>query len=129
MNALFAIGAVGIYALLCVWLYRHRKRARTPRQTSDLYFREIYDNIHKLSDDVDRLEELENLITDIECCNAEYLKSVRIDVPDTLYSKESRHEFVINGNDENSKYLLQIAYAERDKLRSSLLENIGKIFG
>ena len=72
-------------------------------------------------------EELENMITDIEACSNNLLKSIRIELPDSLATMRSGTHFLINGKDENSKYLLSIAYSERERLRTSLTTDLEQI--
>ena len=108
-----------------VWcLVRGRKRRV---YKNDRYYHSMCESIHQLNDRAVQLEELERMIQDIESCRKNLLKSIRIELPESLSNKKSGTAFLINGKDSNTKYLLSIAYSEREKLRTSLrndLENI-----
>jgi hypothetical protein len=119
-SALLIIG----YGTVVYKFYKFvRKREK---KASEMYFQNVYSSVLALADKVRRIQELENLITDIECCSKNYLKAVRIDVPDSL-AGISRHDFIISGDDDNSKHLLDIALSEREKLRASLLDDLQEI--
>ncbi len=106
------------------WLVRGGKRRE---HKNDRYYHNMCESIHQLNDRAVQLEELERMIQDIESCSRSLMKSIRIELPESLSNKKSGTAFLINGKDSNTKYLLSIAYSEREKLRTSLrndLENI-----
>ena len=118
--------------ILIAFIYGITKLYRFSFQTSkknndDLYFSNVCDGVHKLSILVDRLEQLEEIITDIQSSSTKNLKGVRIIVPSTL-GKNNEHQMLINGNDFTSKQLLSITYAERKKLRTSLQNSIEELY-
>ena len=111
-------------AALVHWLIRDHKRRV---HKNDRYYHNVYESIHQLNDRVVQLEELERMIQDLETCSSSLMKSIRIELPESLSNMKSGAAFLVNGKDNNSKYLLSIAYSEREKLRTSLrndLENI-----
>ena len=101
----------------------HRVTGRRRLHRKDIYFFRIYNGVTELKEIVEQLEQVEQMITDIEVCSFHHLKAVKIEVPDSLSSGKG-HEIIINGSDNNSRYLLSIAVEERQRLRTSLLKGI-----
>ena len=112
------------YGALGYFIIRYRKKHQY--QKSEMYFLSLCESVKKMNALTDQLHSIENMICDIEICNADHMKAVRIEIPDSL-SRNASHEMLINGNDISSQYLLQLALAERDRLRSLLLDEVGKI--
>ena len=107
------------------WLIHGSKLRKQHRHNA--YYHDMCDSIHELDNKASQLEELDRMIQDLESCSNNLMKSIRIELPDSLSNMKSGTAFLVNGKDQNSKYLLSIAYSEREKLRSSLcsdLENI-----
>lgn len=112
------------YGALGYFIIRYRKKHQY--QKSEMYFLSLCESVKKMHSITEQLSSIENMICDIEICNADHVKSVRIEIPDSL-SQNASHEMLINGNDISSQYLLQLALAERERLRSSLLDEVEKI--
>ena len=112
------------YGALGYFIIRYRKKHQY--QKSEMYFLSLCESVKKMNALTEQLHSIENMISDIEICNADHVKSVRIEIPDSL-SRNASHEMLINGNDISSQYLLQLALAERERLRSSLLNEVEKI--
>ena len=116
--------SLGMIALVAYLIQRLMKKKKLHRH--DFYYFRIYNGITELKEIVDELEQVEHMITDIEMCNYHHLKAVKIEVPDSL-SNGKGHEILINGKDNNTRYLLSIAVEERARLRSSLLNGINNL--
>lgn len=121
MAVLLSIALYGAIIAFLYWRFINRRYHR-----SDIYFMRIYDSVKELNDTVDQLKSLEGMISDIEICNHNHLKAVRIEIPESL-SPNCKHEVIINGRDTNSKYLLRLAVSERNRLRCSLQREIAHI--
>lgn len=118
---------IAFYSVIVYLIIRFKdKQKPEPQKPDDLRFFDICENVRKLNALTEQLQGIENMICDIEICNADHLKAVRIEIPESL-SHNSSHEMIINGEDVRSQYLLQLALSERDRLRSSLLDEIEKI--
>ncbi|MDE5946373.1 MAG: hypothetical protein K2G63_03555 [Oscillospiraceae bacterium] len=76
---------------------------------------------------VDKLEELEQFITDIQCCDAAHMKAVQIEVPNAV-GESSKHQIIIDGSDGHSNRLLAIALDDRRKMRTALLSEIKALY-
>lgn len=121
MNLFYTLMFIGeIIAIIKLYKWLNQRNSHK----NERYYRNMYESIHKLNERVQQIEELEQMITDIETCSNNLLKSIRIELPDSLASMRSGTHFLINGKDENSKYLLSIAYSEREKLRTSLTNDL-----
>lgn len=124
MNIFYTLMLIGeIIAIIKLYKWLNHRNSHK----NDRYYSNMYESIHKLNERVQQIEELENMITDIEACSNNLLKSIRIELPDSLATMRSGTHFLINGKDENSKYLLSIAYSERERLRTSLTTDLEQI--
>lgn len=70
----------------------------------------------------ERLEQVENIITDIECCSPNEHQTFI-----TVISGTREIELHIDGENQTTKNLLETLYAERRNLRTSLSEEIQKM--
>ena len=123
------IAYIIFYSAIAYLIIRLRDRSRQepePQKPDDLRFFDICESVKRLNTLTEQLQGIENMICDIEICNADHLKAVRIEIPESL-SHNSSHEIIINGEDMKSQYLLQLALSERDRLRTSLLNEIQKL--
>ena len=90
----------------------------------DVDFSEVKKHIDNLNILQDRLEQVENLITDIECCSPEQHQTFI-----TVGSGTREIQLHIDGENQTTQNLLQTLYAEREKLRTSLSDEIRKMNG
>ena len=117
---------IGICDVALVWwLIRDHKRRKYHHQ--DAFFHNVCGSIHELNDRAIQLEELDRMVQDLESCSNSLMKSIRIELPNSLSNMKSGTAFLVNGKDQNSKYLLSIAYSERDRLRSSLMNDLESV--
>lgn len=126
MQTIISIAVLVALVYGIVKLYQFSNRINK-RSNADIYFRNVCDGVHQLSELVEQLEQLEEMITDIESSSNKNLKGVRIIVP-SLLGKNNEHQMLINGKDMTSKQLLSITYAEREKLRTSLTNSIEDLY-
>lgn len=95
------------------------KKDGMPSDRSDIDFAETKDHISRLNALEDRLEQVENMITDIECCSPEKHQTFI-----TVSSGTREIELHIDGDNQATQDLLKTLYTERKKLRTSLSEEI-----
>lgn len=103
-----------------------REQERTPDPDS-LKFVSVYAKVREMNKAVDKLEELEQFITDIQCCDAAHMKAVQIEVPNAV-GESSKHQIIIDGSDGHSNRLLAIALDDRRKMRTALLSEIKALY-
>ena len=115
----FLIFAAAIY--ITVRLIRHYRY-----HGSDVKYFRIYSGVHDLEQITQQLEQLEEIQTSIELAKFHRLKGVTIQLPDSL-GQDHDHTLLINGHDKNSKALMQLVLAERDRLRNTLLKKIHEL--
>lgn len=126
------IGIIYI-SILCSLFYKafHRKSysesdTETEKEQTSLSYVSLEEHINILNCMKERLNIIEQMITDIEVCSPESeYKGVCISVPDNQ-GKYNKYELLIDGEDDNSLNLLDILYNERQQLRTSLCEEIEK---
>lgn len=123
-DAILVLLCIVVDTVLVWWGVREHKRKK---HKNDIYFINMCNSIHELNERANQAEELDRMIQDIESCSKNLLKSIRIELPESLSNKKSGTAFLIDGKDQNSKYLLSIAYSERDRLRSSLQNDLANV--
>lgn len=126
MNTILSIIVLSAIVFGFIKLY-HIYVSPTQNSYDDIYFNNVCNSVHKLTEMVEQLEQLEEIITDIQTCSSKNLKGVRIIVPSIL-GKENEHDMVIDGQDMTSKQLLAITLSERKKLRTSLRNAISELY-
>ncbi len=112
------------YAAIIYIIVRLVKHYRYHR--SDVKYFRIYSGVHDLEQITQQLEQLEEIQTSIELAKFHRLKGVTIQLPDNL-SQNHEHTLLINGHDKNSKALMQLVLAERDRLRDTLTKKIHEL--
>lgn len=92
--------------------------------TDDYAIVEISVQLDNVNGIMERIKSIENFITDIEICEpGEYEKNITLQWFDKKCGNQN-YDFWINGNNLNTELILQIAYAERQKLRTLLKKEI-----
>lgn len=108
------------YILLLVFAVKKLfKKDDMPLDRSDIDFTETKDHISRLNALEDRLEQVENLITDIECCSPDQHQTYI-----TILSGTREVRLHIDGDNQSTQDLLKTLYNERKILRTSLSEEI-----
>lgn len=101
-----------------------RNPEEKPQEISRATYSEISDRITKLNRYREDIDELSDMIADIMSCSpGEVLKGVTIRIPDS--GREIN--LLIDGEDTASDLLLDILEHERDRLNTSLRQEIRKI--
>lgn len=102
----------------------HREQEEKPQQISKASYSEISDKISKLNRYREDIDELSEMIADILSCSpGEVMKSVTIRIPDS----DREFDFLIDGEDTASDLLLDLLESERERLNTSLRQEIRRI--
>ena len=118
MKILIIIFYIAVFTLL---ISKFGKSDDTPDR-NEIDFAETKKHIEKLNALESRLEQVENLITDIECCSPEQHQAFI-----HIVSGTREIELHIDGENQTTQNLLKTLYAERKKLRTSLSDEIKKM--
>ena len=87
-------------------------------------YSEISDQIARLNRYKEDIDELSEMIADIMSCSpGKVMKGVTIRVPES----DHEYDFLIDGEDETSNLLLDLLENERERLNTSLRQEIRKI--
>ncbi len=105
-------------------IYKSSGKSSEDTGDRDIDFLEAKKHIEKLNAIESRLEQVENLITDVECCSPEQHQTFI-----TVVSGTREIQLHIDGENQTTQNLLQTLYAEREKLRTSLSDEIRKMGG
>lgn len=93
-------------------------------QISKASYSEISDKITRLNRYREDIDELSEMIADIMSCSpGEVMKSVTIRIPDS----DREFDLLIDGEDTASDLLLDLLESERERLNTSLRQEIRKI--
>ena len=121
MKLLLIIFYVAVFAFM---VYKSSGKSSEDTDGRDIDFAETKKHIEKLNALENRLEQVENLITDIECCSPEKHQAFI-----HIVSGTREIELHIDGENQTTQNLLKTLYAEREKLRTSLSDEIRKMGG
>ena len=121
MKLLLIIFYVAVFAFM---IYKSSGKSSEDTGDRDIDFLKAKKHIEKLNALENRLEQVENLITDIECCSPEKHQAFI-----HIVSGTREIELHIDGENQTTQNLLQTLYAEREKLRTSLSDEIRKMGG
>ena len=119
MKLLLIIFYVAVFAFM---IYKSSGKSSEDTDGRDIDFAEAKKHIEKLNALENRLEQVENMITDIECCSPEKHQAFI-----HIVSGTREIELHIDGENQTTQNLLQTLYAEREKLRTSLSDEIRKM--
>ena len=87
-------------------------------------YSEISDQITRLNRYKEDIDELSGMIADIMSCSpGKVMKGITIRVPES----DHEYDFLIDGEDETSNLLLDLLENERERLNTSLRQEIRKI--
>lgn len=94
------------------------------QQISTSSYSEISDQITRLNRYKEDIDELSEMIADIMSCSpGKVMKGITIRVPES----DHEYDFLIDGEDETSNLLLDLLENERERLNTSLRQEIRKI--
>ena len=111
-------------AVFAFMIYKSSGKSSEDTDGRDIDFAKAKKHIEKLTALESRLEQVENLITDIECCSPEQHQAFI-----HIVSGTREIELHIDGENQTTQNLLKTLYAEREKLRTSLSDEIRKMGG
>lgn len=121
MELLLIIFYVAVFTFM---IYKSSGKSSEDTDDRDIDFAEAKKHIEKLNALESRLEQVENLITDIECCSPEQHQTFI-----TVVSGAREIQLHVDGENQTTQNLLKTLYAEREKLRTSLSDEIRKMGG
>lgn len=123
------IFVVCIYAALGIGWYHHQKKGhRSAAQTENtLLFQELQQREARLHRDTERLQQIEQLITDLEICDPNVLEKPIQMQWSSATGQDRSYCFWMDGG-YSTQQMLQTAYEERLTLRTSLLEQINEMY-
>ncbi len=111
-------------AFLIYILYKFRTKLNSTDDNGRIEFNCVSERIERLNNIRERLQTVEEMITDITVCSPdEHEKVISCEWMNGV-GKKQRYDLWIDGKNNNSNELLKIAYSERKRLRSSLLSEI-----
>ena len=119
--AIFISGAVTALVTRAMLFKNEKETAPVPVKTEDIDFDELTERIKSLSDLKEQLYDVENMITEIEA-SEQGERAVAFNI--TMPTADTKYNFLVNNQ---SEAVLELLYAERRKLRSSIVENLSKI--
>lgn len=101
-----------------------REPEEKTQQISTSSYSEISDQITRLNRYKEDIDELSEMIADIMSCSpGKVMKGITIRVPES----DHEYDFLIDGEDETSNLLLDLLENERERLNTSLRQEIRKI--
>ena len=101
-----------------------REPEEKKQQISTSSYSEISDQITRLNRYKEDIDELSEMIADIMSCSpGKVMKGITIRVPES----DHEYDFLIDGEDETSNLLLDLLENERERLNTSLRQEIRKI--
>lgn len=118
MKILLAVFYIVVF-VFAVHRIKFRKNDDNSSDRKNIDFAETKKHIDNLNLLKDRLEQVENMITDIECCSPEKHQTFI-----TVSSGTREIELHIDGENQTTQNLVKTLYAERKKLRTSLSDEI-----
>lgn len=111
-----------IYGLYKLYIRYHCSEA-----DGDIEFQSISEQIEHLNELREKLQTVEEMITDVSICSPdEHEKVISCEWMNSLGDK-LRYDLWVDGKNGTSEELLKIAYAERSRLRSALKSEIKKM--
>lgn len=120
--AIFLSGAVTALVTRAMFV-KNSNTTDTPVKvnTVDIDFMDLTEKIDSLSDLKEQLLEIENMITEIESAEQnERQIALNLSMP----TVDTKYNFLVNNQ---SEAVLELLYAERKKLRFSIVEELSKI--
>lgn len=124
MEAIFGIACL---AAVINFLYKHSSAIEDTGGRNGMDFTDVSERIDRVNEIRERLAVIENFITDISVCSPdEHQKYVSFEWT-SASGRNNRYNICVDGDNKNTKDILKFAYAERDRLRSSLQSETKKL--
>ncbi len=122
MLKFFLLVFYGCFAVFCC-----KKISKHSEIEETIHFQNVCSDVHYLENLVNKLETLEDIITDLEASDSRLIRNVTLSVP-SLVGNANDYEMLIGDTDCTREHLLKTVYSEREKIRSSLLEGIEELY-
>lgn len=119
--AIFISGAVTALVTRAMLYKNVKETVPVPVNTGDINFDELTEKIEALSDLKEQLYDVENMITEIEAAE-QGERGIALNL--TMPTADTKYNFLVNNQ---SEAVLELLYAERKKLRFSIVEELSKI--
>lgn len=117
MEAIFGIACL---AAIINFLYKYGNDVQSTGGRNDMDFTDISEHIDRVNEIRERLEIIENFITDISVCSPEeHQKYISFEWSNAS-GRNNKYNICVDGDNKNTKDILKFAYAERNRLRTSL---------
>jgi len=119
--AIFISGAVTALVTRAMLFKNEKETVPVSVNTGDIDFDELTEKIESLSDLKEQLYDVENMITEIEAAE-QGERGIALNL--TMPTTDTKYNFLVNNQ---SEAVLELLYAERKKLRFSIVEELSKI--
>ncbi|MDD6827396.1 MAG: hypothetical protein PUE12_15085 [Oscillospiraceae bacterium] len=119
--AIFISGAVTALVTRAMLFKNEKETVPVPVKTEDIDFDELTERIEALSDLKEQLYDVENMITEIEAAE-QGERGIVLNL--TMPTVDTKYNFLVNNQ---SEAVLELIYAERKKLRFSIVNELSKI--
>ena len=124
MGVIFYGLVLFIFVKLCQW--RNTLPCKQEENENDIEFLSVAEQIDKVNEIRDKLQIIENIITDVTICKPdECIKYITISCPAVNSVRE--YDFMADGQNETTKKILALLYDERKNLRTSLRNESQKL--
>lgn len=127
------VAGIAYISAICFLFYKafHKQVRVTPKEDDEASEREqtisyntIEEYINSLNQLKERLDTIEQMITDIEVCSPDdEIKSVKVSVPNNQGNYNS-YNFIVDGEDDTTSDILNMLYSERQMLRTALCKEL-----
>jgi len=123
------------FIAFCALLLYHAAHARAernePQEEDDepgYMYDDVAEQIEAIYATKCKMDELEQLLTDLQTCDPEHLQKVFRCSWQTVAGRDLEHEFWVTGENRNTEFLQRLAEAELQELRTSLLYQIRNLY-
>lgn len=107
------------FVIFIIWLLKRRVRYTN--------YHDIYRQLQEINITVEKLQALDNILTDINVATEENMKGVNINVPNS-FSNNADYQMIIDGEDNRSELLRQLAYSEHEQQSALLYRQIKALY-
>lgn len=125
MESILFLLLLGAFVKLC--LFRNGMNDEEENNPDgDLEFLSVTEQLERVNKIKDRLQTVENIITDVTICRPdECVKYITISCPTVSGMRE--YDFMVDGDNQTTEKLLSLLYDERKNLRTSLQTETQKL--
>ncbi|MDE5772172.1 MAG: hypothetical protein K2I06_11200 [Ruminococcus sp.] len=124
MEGIFCLAYLAVVVYI---LYKRYNASASSAKKKDMDFTSVSEHLNLLNEISEKLQVIEELITDISICSPEeHQKSISIEWT-SASGKKNQYDIWVDGECTNTKEILKFAYSERDRLRCSLQSETKKL--